>query len=102
MESKNNLEFICSDCFEEQIQKFNENLPDVKPGDYIKAAFKTVFFDTPEEGPPIEHMWVLVKEILPEGYKGELYNEPHWCPDVKLHDEVTVKHSQCSNHLVEE
>jgi hypothetical protein len=96
---ENNVQGVCLGCIEDEIKKFNENLPDVKPGDYVKVMFGTGF--APTEGPPSESMWIEVEEVKADSYVGTLDNTPFFIPKsvIKLGDQVEAKMSQCWGHL---
>ena len=44
-------------------------------GDFAKLVFE-IWVDDPEESASVERMWVIVSEILNDGYIGILDNEP--------------------------
>lgn len=99
---ENNVLGLCEEHANEKIKEFNENLPDVKPGDYVKAAFGTGL--SKYDGPPVEHMWIEVTEVKVDSYVGELNNTPFFIPKsvIRLGSNVEAKFSQCSEYLPKE
>lgn len=68
------------------LPEFIERLrnPDGRAGHFaLKARFKV------ENGH--EHIWVGDLEVVPEGFKGKLANDPNEIKGVKLGDEVSVR-----------
>ena len=92
---ENNVQGVCKECIDSEIKKFNESLPDVQPGDYVKAVFGTGFDSA--DGPASESMWILVEEVKGDSYVGTLENTPFFIPNtvIRLGSLVEAKMDQC-------
>ena len=84
-ESKDNIQNICSCCSKNLHKEFQKTFDkdDVKIGMHIKKAF--------EDDKNVEHLWVKVKEICADGFKGYVDNNVISVKNVKLGDYVKVK-----------
>ena len=60
---------ICPNCVADERRKFQENMPTVERGDYVKATFSRADGAT-------ESMWFQVEEITEDTFGGALANEP--------------------------
>jgi len=96
---ENNVQGVCLECITESIEKFNANLPDVKPGDYVKAKFNTGLSSC--DGPASESMWVQVDQVTKDSYIGTLENTPFFVSKniIRYGSNVEVKMEQCWAHL---
>src|SRR5882757_273886 len=47
----------------------------LQPGDAAKLLFMIEVAD--DDSVAVERMWVIVRELIPTGYIGMLYNDPH-------------------------
>jgi uncharacterized protein YegJ (DUF2314 family) len=72
-------------------RKFQENMPIIEIGDYVKTTFKRADGAT-------EHMWIEVKNIGNETFTGALANDPI-IVNMKEDDIVTVLKSEVWAHL---
>lgn len=64
-----NIRAICPDCVTDTRRKFQENIPTINIGDYVKATFSRADGAT-------EHMWFQVEEITEDTFSGTLANDP--------------------------
>jgi len=98
-EEAENIVGVCKDCIDDQIKQFNDNLPDVNPGDFVKAMFSTGLSSF--DGPASESMWIEIEQEKPTSYIGTLNNTPHFIDKhvLRLGDHVEVQKSQCWSYL---
>lgn len=86
-----NVRGICPSCVIDERRKFQENLPNIDIGDFVKATF------TRADG-ATEHMWVEIKAMGNETFTGALANDPV-IVNMKEGDIVTVLKSEVWAHL---
>ena len=86
-----NIRNICPSCVIDERRKFQEDMPIIEIGDYVKTTFKRADGAT-------EHMWIEVKNIGNETFTGALANDPI-IVNMKEDDIVTVLKSEVWAHL---
>ena len=64
-----NVRNICPDCVTDERRKFQENMPTIEIGDYVKATFSRADGAT-------ESMWFQVGEITEDTFGGASANDP--------------------------
>ena len=95
-ESKENIEWICKDCYQmrkQDWQDHNENTV-IKKGDFVKVALED------KSNNAVEHCWLDVDRVSEDGniIWGILDNIPICLTNLKLGDGIIVQRGDVEEH----